>query len=254
MKLEDIKINPEIKRIALWSGPRNISTALMYSFAQRADTRVYDEPLYGFYLKETAAQEYHPAAEETINSMECNGEQVIKNMLTDESKPVLFFKNMTHHLLDLDTAFLKHTVNVILTRNPKEMIHSFAKVIPNPSLLDLGFEQHAQLVKKLRAFGQEPIIIEGKDILKDPLQGLSQLCDQIGISFDEAMLSWEAGSRPEDGVWAKHWYGNVHSSTGFQPYIEKEVDIPEHLKALEQQCQKLYQEVKERPASIKPTF
>ncbi len=243
MKLEDIQINPDIKRIALWSGPRNISTALMYSFAQRPDTRVYDEPLYGYYLKNTKAQEYHPSAQETIDSMESEGHQVIENMLTDESKPMLFFKNMTHHLLDLNTDFLKHTTNLILTRNPSEMITSFAKVIPNPTMIDLGFEHQAQLVKKMRSQGYEPIILEGKDILQNPKEGLSTLCSKIGIPFNKEMLSWGAGPRPEDGVWADHWYSNVHQSSGFQPYEEKEVSVPEHLKDLEKECQIFYKEI-----------
>ena len=123
-----------ITRIGLWSGPRNISTALMYSFAQRADIRVYDEPLYGHYLKNSNADEYHPAAEQTMASLELDGRKVVEQMLSDESKPVLFFKNMTHHLLDLDVSFMKNMVNVMLTRSPRDMIMSFAKVIPNPNI------------------------------------------------------------------------------------------------------------------------
>ena len=118
-----------IKRICLWSGPRNISTALMYSFAQRSDTKVFDEPLYGYYLKNTNAKEYHPGAEEILTTMEMDGKKVVDTMLNENSKPVLFFKHMTHHLLDLDRSFMSETVNVILTRNPYDMLPSFAKMI-----------------------------------------------------------------------------------------------------------------------------
>ena len=117
------------KRICLWSGPRNISTALMYSFAQRADTKVYDEPLYAHYLCQTNANEYHPGADDVMASLENDGEKVIEMMMGEHEKPIVFFKNMTHHILDLDKSFLKDTINVILTRDPVEMLPSFAEVI-----------------------------------------------------------------------------------------------------------------------------
>ena len=126
------------KRIFLWSGPRNISTTLMYSFAQRKDIRVFDEPLYAHYLTCTNAKEYHPDAELIIRSMECNGQLVVDEMLKNNSAEVLFFKNMTHHLLDLDKSFMKNGLNIILTRNPEDMLPSFHKVIPNPTLNDVG--------------------------------------------------------------------------------------------------------------------
>ena len=114
------------KRICLWSGPRNISTALMYSFAQRPDTRVYDEPLYGYYLKTTNAKEYHPGAAEVMADMECDGQKVVEMMMATHEKPVVFFKNMGHHLGDLDRSFMLNAVNLILTRHPAQVITSFA--------------------------------------------------------------------------------------------------------------------------------
>ena len=136
----------KIKRICLWSGPRNISTALMYAFAQRKDTKVFDEPLYAFYLKQhPRAKDYHPGAEEILESMENDGDKVVKMMLENEEKPVLFFKHMTHHLLDLDKTFMNNTINIILTRDPEDMLPSFDKVIDKPSIDDVGYALHILL-------------------------------------------------------------------------------------------------------------
>ncbi|MEM9679586.1 MAG: sulfotransferase family protein, partial [Bacteroidota bacterium] len=136
-----------VQRICLWSGPRNISTALMYSFAQRKDTKVFDEPLYAYYLHNNkAAQKYHPGAEDILSTMETDGNEVVKMMLNNDDKPILFFKHMTHHLLDLDRSFMKNTINIILTRNPEEMLPSFDKVIHNPTISDVGYALHIELL------------------------------------------------------------------------------------------------------------
>ena len=135
-----------ITRICLWSGPRNISTALMYSFAQRKDTTVFDEPLYAYYLSQTKARKYHPGAEDILSSMENNGEKVIETMMGYHPKPIVFFKNMTHHLLDLDRSFMKDVVHIILTRDPVEMLPSFAKVIADPNMEDVGDASHLDLL------------------------------------------------------------------------------------------------------------
>lgn len=232
-----------ITRIGLWSGPRNISTALMYSFAQRADTQVSDEPLYGYYLKNTPADEYHPASKETIAALECDGPLVVQNIMNDKSNSVLFFKNMTHHLLDLDVSFMKGMVNVMLTRNPRDMIMSFAKVIPNPTMADIGYAAHIELVEKLKAMGIKPIVLDSKEVLLNPEKRLKKLCAQAKIPWDDNMLSWEAGARPEDGVWAPHWYTNVHRSTGFGPYKENPDPFPAHLTELLKESERLYNQL-----------
>jgi len=228
------------KRICLWSGPRNVSTALMYSFAQRSDTRVYDEPLYAHYLANTDADEYHPGADEVLASMENDGKKVVDMMLGPHDTEVVFFKHMTHHLVNLDLTFLNDCVNVILTREPREMIVSFDKVIPNPTMQDVGYEAHLKLLNHLENMGQKVLVLDSKDILLNPRKALTKFCEDVGIPFEESMLSWDAGPIPEDGVWAKYWYVNVHNSTGFRPYREKEISFPERLKPLLEQCESIH--------------
>jgi hypothetical protein len=231
------------KRICLWSGPRNISTALMYSFGQRPDTLVFDEPLYAHYLKNTEAKAYHPGADEVLASMETNGEKVIQMMMGNHSKEVVFFKNMCHHLLNLDTTFMRSVCNVILTRDPAEVIPSFAKEIENPSMIDIGFEAQVQLLNLLVEMGADVLVIDSNTILKNPEQELRKLCDNIGITFYTEMLRWEMGARREDGVWAKYWYKNVHASSGFQPYVDKDLVLEDRFKPLYEAALPLYQKL-----------
>lgn len=231
-------------RICLWSGPRNISTALMYAFAQRNDTHVFDEPLYGHYLSKTEARQYHPGAEEIMANMENDGEKVVQQLvLGNHDAPVVFFKNMTHHLVDLDWGFLESTVNIILTRDPREVLPSFAKQIQQPALHDVGYQQQLALLNYLRIRGHKPLVLDARKTLLNPRQVLMQLCQQIGIPFEEAMLNWHAEPRAEDGVWAKYWYHNLHHSTGFQPYKPKSERFPKYLQPLLVECQPYYEQL-----------
>lgn len=238
-------MDTKTKRICLWSGPRNISTALMYSFAQRDDTTVVDEPFYAHYLSHTDARRYHPGAEEVIAHQESNQVKVIQEVIFGEyNTPVVFFKQMTHHLEGLNWDFLKHTVNVILIRDPRDMLPSYAKQVKQPTLRDTGYAEHIELLNYLQKHGQDPPVVDSRDILLNPEGTLSKLCKYIGISFNKAMLSWEAGPRPEDGVWAKYWYHSVHESIGFKPYKPKTNPFPDHLKALLEECLPYYEELK----------
>lgn len=227
-------------RIFLWSGPRNISTTLMYSFAQRPDTTVFDEPLYAYYLTKTRAKEYHPDADLVMNQMECSGEKVIKQMLHENPSEVVFFKNMTHHLCTLDKSFMSKGVNVILTRDPKEMLPSFHKVIKNPAMKDVGYQAHVDLVRHFESNSIPFIILDSKEILLNPEKALKKICAKANIPFYTEMLHWIPGTRPEDGIWARHWYKNIHSSSGFNKYTKKTALFPEELKNLLNDCETCY--------------
>ena len=223
-------------RICLWSGPRNISTSLMYSFAQRPNCQVFDEPLYAHYLRSVSEETRlrHPGCSEILRTMENNGKKVVDFMLGNfpDSTNELFFKNMAHHILDLDVEFMKDVVNVILTRDPRDMLPSFDKVIENPSISEVGYKANVELIEKLESMGAKFVVVESRSMLLNPEKQLSRICKAAGIKFIDDMLSWEPGARPEDGVWAKYWYTTTHSSSGFAKYKPKYEPFPEHLKQL----------------------
>lgn len=225
----------------MWSGPRTVSTALMRSFGNRADTVVVDEPLYGYYLAQTGIE--HPGRDEIIASMP-GGWRAILTALTTAPLPagvsVSYQKHMTHHLLpDIDRAWLAGLTHAFLIRDPRRLLASYARVRSAPVLADLGLEQQAEI---FAAFGGP--VIDSADILRHPAAALTALCDALGIGFDPAMLSWPAGSRPTDGVWAKYWYDSVWRSTGFGPYREQErIELPPELEPLAAQCEPYYQEL-----------
>lgn len=227
-------------RISVWSGPRNVSTALMYAFAQRPDTRVVDEPLYGHYLRVTGID--HPGREEIMRAMECDGQRVIREILLGPADTsIVFFKNMAHHLVDLPLDFLFALQNVLLIRDPQEMLPSLAQNLPQPILRDTGLDMQVKLFDLLSKHGSPPPVLDARELLLDPESVLKMLCDRLGIPFFKSMLSWPAGPRPEDGIWAKYWYHNLHRSTGFQPYRPKTEPFPQHLEPLLEECRPLYE-------------
>lgn len=220
--------------INLISGPRNISTALMYSFAQHSKIKVVDEPFYAHYLIHTGLD--HPGREETIQSMSSNAHQILSEIRAlEKQNEIVFLKNMAHHHEELDWSYLLSMKNVLLIRDPKQLIASFAQVITRPTLQDIGLKHEADMLDYLVENGQPPIVIDSNDILQTPKAGLSKLCLSIGISFEEEMLSWKQGPIPEDGVWAKYWYKNVHNSKGFAKQKTSERPLPTH-------CEELYEE------------
>ena len=240
----------QTKRICLWSGPRNVSTALMYAFAQRSDTHVIDEPLYAHYLYTKyggqALDSTHPATPEVMASMSTDSAQVIEQVILGPcEKPVLFMKQMAHHLINIDRRFLRQTCNVLLIRDPREMLPSLAKVIGTPTLADTGFKTQHDLLTDLRAVGQSPPILDARLLLENPSDVLAQLCERIGLQFESSMLSWEAGGNPADGVWAPYWYQNVHRSIGFAPYRPKSEPFPTELEALLAVCSEYYETLRE---------
>jgi hypothetical protein len=216
-------------RINLWSGPRNVSTALMYSFGQRADTQVVDEPLYGHYLRVSGAD--HPGRDAVMAAVDCDGERVVRQVILGPSdRPVLFLKQMAHHLVDLDRSFMSATANVLLIRDPAEVLRSLRHQLATPRLADTGIAVQSELFDELRGLGQDPPVVDARQLLLAPAAVLEQLCSRLGLDPDPDMLSWAAGGRPEDGVWAPHWYANVHRSTGFAPYRAKSGEFPERLR------------------------
>jgi len=226
-------------RIGLWSGPRNVSTAVMYSFAQRSDTRVVDEPLYGYYLDSSGV--HHPGREEVIAAMDTDGERVVREVLLgDYDRPVVLFKLMAHHLEGLDWGFLERLTNVLLVREPADVVRSLRHQVPNPDLRDTGMELQARILQHLESRGQRVPVVDARELLNAPRPMLESLCASLGLAFEEAMLAWEPGERPEDGVWAPHWYHNVHRSTGFQPYAEKSEPVPDELVPLVEECRPYY--------------
>jgi hypothetical protein len=226
-------------RINVWSSPRNLSTALMYSWRQRADTTVVDEPLYAHYLSVTGRE--HPGAEEVLAAQCHDGDAVVRDVVLGEyPTPIVFFKQMAKHLIGLDRSFLPVCRNVLLTRDPHDMLTSFQVQIPDATLADTGFPEMIEILDVLLAAGERPIVIDTKLLLQDPRAVLSELCRRLGVDFDEAMLSWPPGPKPEDGVWAPHWYDSVHRSTGWQPWHSKNARLLPSVEPAYEQSLPLY--------------
>ncbi len=211
----------------------------MYAFAQRPDTRVVDEPLYAHYLRVSGAD--HPGRDEVLAAQDADGARVVRDVILGPwDRPVVFFKQMAHHLVDLDRAFLRQGRNVLLTRDPLDMLPSLAVQIPHATLRDTGYAAQAALLDELESAGQDVPVLESRELLLDPPGVLAQLCTRLGLAFEPAMLRWPAGPRPEDGVWAQHWYQAVHASTGFEAYRPKAAPFPERLRPLLDECRPHY--------------
>ncbi len=203
------------KVINLISGPRNLSTALMYSFAQREDCEVFDEPFYAHYLTNANLEVAHPAYHDILQTMKTNKTEIVNNIQELAKHRNVFVKGMAHHFLSEEPEHILNWDNVILIRHPKKLIASFSKVIENPSLRDIGIQKAAALFLFLKKKNKTPIVIDSDELLKNPKRYLKKLCELLNIPFSETMLSWQKGGISEDGVWALHWYKNVHNSEGF---------------------------------------
>jgi hypothetical protein len=226
-------------RVAMWSGPRNVSTALLRSFGARADTLVVDEPLYAHYLAATGID--HPGRAEIMASQPTRWQAVAAG-LTGPMPPgvtVYYQKHMTHHLLpDMGRDWIGKLRNAFLIRDPEHVVASYAKVRGEPTLADLGFAQQAEI---FRTYGGP--VVDAADLLRDPPGVLDRLCDALGIVFDPVMLSWPPGRRATDGVWAPHWYASVERSTGFAPYDATPPVVPDRLRHLVEQARPFYDEL-----------
>lgn len=236
------------KIICLWSCPRNVSTALMYSFGSRSDTEITDEVLYGYYLSKSNVN--HPGKNEIIENLECNSQKVINEIILKPKKKVNFHKLMTHFLIDIDLEFLNKVTNVLFIRDPKEIIHSYHKVIPYPTIDDIGVKKQFELFNYLNDTGNKVIILDSKDLLTDPEKTLKILCEKINIPFDKNMLQWKKGPKKEDGIWAKYWYENVHQSSCFNTYQIKDIKLDLKNKKLAENCYRYYNVLKENSIKI----
>ena len=235
-------------RIAMWSGPRNISTAMMRAWENRGDTAVWDEPFYAYYLDATGID--HPLDAEVIAAGETDWRLVVERLLgcVPHERPVFFQKHMTHHLLpEIDRGWMDAVVNCFLIRDPREVLASYARMRSTVTVEDVGVLQQAEIFDFVEARrGAAPLVLEARDVLENPRGILSTLCAEVGVGFTDRMLAWPPGPRDSDGVWAKHWYRSVHRSSGFQPYVSKAHPLPEHLESLARECEPRYRRLWER--------
>ncbi len=235
-------------RFAMWSGPRNISTAMMRSWGNRSDTVVIDEPFYAYFLKATGKN--HPGADEIVATGETDWRKVVQELVGSEvpgGRKIFYQKQMTHHLLpEIDRGWIRGLTNCFLIRDPGEVIASYIKRRENPSLEDLGFVQQAEIFDLVSSFGGQQTVIDVRDVLESPEQVLRLLCDSIGVDFQESMLSWPPGLRETDGVWAKYWYDDVARSTSFRLYRQRTVEIPKHLLEIYERCRESYERLYQR--------
>lgn len=219
-------------KIAMWSGPRNLSTAMMYAFGNRSDCAIIDEPFYAAYLDRTELD--HPMREEILASQPQDPDAVIEALLGDvpNGKSVFYQKHMSQHMVPgIAREWIRDCTNIFLIRHPARVIASYAAKRENPTLDDIGFRQQAELYDEVLKRGGKPVVIDSFDIRANPQDALEKLCDSIGLGFDPAMLSWPAGGHEQDGVWASHWYGAVWNSTGFAGPEGALPEVPDSLQS-----------------------
>jgi hypothetical protein len=228
-----------VRRVAMWSGPRNISTAMMRSFGSRSDTVVVDEPFYAHYLAVTGLD--HPGRDAILASQPNRWQDVVAALTgaLPTGVAVHYQKHMAHHLLPgMGRAWLGELTHAYLIRDPAQVVASYARVRGEPTLSDLGYPQQVEI---FRAHGGP--VVDAADILRDPAAMLRRLCAALDLDFHPAMLRWRPGPRATDGVWAPHWYGAVEASTGFAPYDPAPADVPDRLRALVEAARPYYDEL-----------
>ncbi|MEZ0471689.1 hypothetical protein [Luteimonas salinilitoris] len=232
-------------RIAMWSGPRNISTAMMRAWENRADCAVSDEPLYAHYLAYTGLD--HPARDEVIAAGETDWRRAVDALLgqSPERKPVWYQKHMTHHLLPhIEHGWIARLRNVLLIRDPYEVVASYVKSRATVAADDIGLPQQAVLYDELCAAGEAPPVVDAGDFLRAPEAHLRALCDWLGIAFSERMLRWPQGPRSSDGMWAPHWYASVRKSTGFAAPMARENVLSGEAAAVAEACRPHYERLR----------
>lgn len=230
--------------IAMWSGPRNISTAMMYSFGNRPDCAAWDEPFYAFSLINHGND--HPMRGEIIAANESDWNKLVEKCTSPAAKPVYYQKHMTHHMLPgFDRSWIHKLSNAFLIRSPERVLASYARKWTDVSLRDIGFVEQAEIFDAVaQKQGRAPPVVDADDVLKNPRGLLTALCASLGLGFDEAMLKWPAGPKKFDGVWAPHWYNAVWESTGFAAPPGKAIELPPALKKIADEAREPYQRLK----------
>ncbi|MCB1754956.1 MAG: HAD family hydrolase [Gammaproteobacteria bacterium] len=235
-------------RIAMWSGPRNISTAMMRAWENRPDTCVVDEPLYAHYLAMTGIN--HPGAAMVMASQNTSWREVVDKLLHEtpvKDCEIFYQKHMAHHQLPgMSKHWMLDIKNCFLIRDPDAVVASYAEKRPDLTPQDLGFSQQAELFEFIvNHTEQQPPVIDSEEFLKNPRRQLEKLCKILGIAFSENMLSWPPGSRDSDGVWAQYWYHNVEKSTGFMPWKKTERSLTREQQAIADACRPFYETLRE---------
>lgn len=232
------------KYIAVWSGPRNISTALLRSWENRSDTFVSDEPLYAHYLAVT--RKIHPGRDETLARHDADWQRVVA-WLTGPipgDKKVFYQKHMAHHLIPgVQRDWIPQLENVLLIRNPRDMLASLVKHIPDPEMEETGLPQQLQLYDGLRSLGKAPVVLDAYDVLENPESMLRALCDAVGVAFAPEMLSWPEGPRDTDGAWAPYWYREVWKTTQFSQRGSSHTPLASRYQGLREACDALYDQL-----------
>jgi len=232
-------------RIAMWSGPRNLSTAMMYAFGARSDCAVVDEPFYAAYLARTGLE--HPMRDEILDSQPQDPQQVAQDLLgpIPGARPHFYQKHMSQHMIEgVPRDWLRDVTNVFLIRHPARVIASFAAKYDRVGLDDIGFSQQMELIELVRSWGQRPLVIDSYDIRQNPVEKLEQLCEVIGLPFSPEMLGWPKGGHKDDGVWAAHWYGAVWNSTGFAGPEGALPEVPEALQPVLDRAMEIYEDMR----------
>ena len=233
-------------RIGMWSGPRNISTAMMRAWGSRDDTIVCDEPLYAHYLQ-TTGYDHHPGAAKTLAAQPTDWREVVAELTgpIPTGKTIYYQKQMAHHLLpNIDRGWIDKLTNCFLIRDPYEMLTSLVDFLPNPTAADTGLPQQVELFEQeQKSLGSVPPVLDSHDVLANPEGMLKSLCSAIDVEFDTAMLSWAPGIHSTDGAWADEWYGKVAQTTGFSINRPFKAELPDHLQPILDECRPMYEQL-----------
>ena len=225
--------------IFMWSGPRNLSTALMRSFENRDDTIVHDEPFYGYYLFKT--QLNHPMKDEIISNYPIAQNEIIKNITTKQKNKIYYQKHMTHHIVkNTRIEWIKKGYNCFLIRHPSKVINSYIQKNTLRNINDIGFKKQFEIFKKVKKNNSKFLVINADDILINPIDSMKKLCKKLNINFSKKMLNWPKGKRDTDGIWSKVWYKKVEQSTTFNKYRKEYIIVPKKYSNIYDESLKYY--------------